>query len=152
MLIKLQLLKIVFRAIVLRCALNVRRVKERERKRELFYIHEATFSTPESLIPYIIFLFYQFLRSFSLHYIFAQATTSSVRRSFSYFYFISILSRAFRCAMKNMRMFSSFFFLFKFSCQNSVFIMLLLLEPDACSTPKHVICISRVEWRFFSGW
>lgn len=40
---------------------------------------------------------------------------------------------------------------FKFSCQNSVFIMLLLLEPDACSTPKHVTVYHVLSGAFFFG-
>lgn len=49
------------------CALCTTR--EGERERELFYVHEATFSTPESLIPYIIFLCCSLLPiPCSLHY------------------------------------------------------------------------------------
>lgn len=130
-------------------ALNARR----ERERELFYVHEATFSTPESLISYIIFLcavaklcsvpFSSFLA--------LQISCPSYNKyrnfrsmyGFSYFYFIFLLSFC-DGAMKNMKMFSSFFLLFSlssFHAKNSVFIMLLLLEPrlQLGVEPEHVM-------------
>jgi hypothetical protein len=136
-----------------------------EREKALFYVHEATFSTPESLIPYIIFLcsasaaFHPV--SFSTkHYSSRKPTSSASMYILILLFHFHSSTELFppRRAMKNMKMFTSFFcsplflFFLQLSCQNSVFIMLLLLEPDACSTHLHVIVYHVLSGAFFSGW
>lgn len=154
MLMKSPLSRIVLRAIALQCALNARRERRRERERELFMYTKQHFNSRKLNFVHYIFMLLRFLLPCITNFSFKL---QQVALNVHFHTFISFPSSAelLRCAMKNMKTVpSSFFFFFlpsKFSCQNSVFIMLLLLEPDACSTPKHVIC-SRVEWRFFSGW
>lgn len=70
-----------------------RKVRERTRA---FYVHEATFSTPESLISYIIFLMLLLLHTNQ----FLLPECNFAQASFSYFYFISILNRAFLWAVQ----------------------------------------------------
>lgn len=108
-----QLSKIASRAIV-HSNVHDERQQQREMERpgeksSAFYVHEAAFSTPESLIPYIIFLWCcQFLLSLRT-YIFRPATTSSARCS----HFVHFVTRkSFSCDVqwRNMKMFRSFSF------------------------------------------
>lgn len=134
-----------------------------ERENESFLCTRSNIFIPESLILYIIFLCaVQNLLSVPFSpalQISAQATTSIeifvqctiliLLFHFVPLSFCDVQWKTWKCSVVFFLLFS----IFKFSCQNSVFIMLLLLEPDCNGGgAKHVICISRVEWRFFSGW
>lgn len=126
----------------------------RGRDRKLFYVHEATFPTPESLISYIIFLCWQFLLSLVLQF---SPELQQVVFDVHFHTFISFPSSTelSMCREKkeheNIPSSFSSSSAFKFSCQkcfyNAVSIgARCMLHPQARDS------ISRVEWRFFSGW
>lgn len=126
------------------------RWKERERKARFLCTRSSIFNSRKLNSVHYIFMVLPIPSLPENLHIFAQLQQVALDVHIS---FISLPGKAFPAMCSGETWKCSVVFLFlrrcKFSCQNSVFIMLLLLEPAACSTPKHVICISRVEWRFF---